>query len=79
MQIRRLSWLLLSLCVCPSVMAAATTTQPVAVDNGRVAGLVGEYFKNVKDAKAFKAEGVKPYLVRTDKNINFKSVNGAVL
>ena len=77
MRIRCLGWVLLSLCICSYAVAApAATTQPVAIDNGRAAGVVGEYFKDLKDAKGFKADAAAPFLVRVDKNINFKSVKG---
>jgi hypothetical protein len=55
--------------------AAALEPQPIAHD--RVQGLVGEYFRNIKDFDEIaKAPASEPFLVRVDENIGFSPVNG---
>lgn len=61
----------------PAVAAATQISiKPAAVDKKREAGIVGQYFKNVKELKEFQPPAAEPFLVRVDKNVNFKSVNG---
>src|SRR4051812_41540975 len=57
--------------------ASQPALKPTATDAKREPGLVAEYFKGIRQQlKPFSAPTSQPFLLRVDKNVNFKSVNG---